>query len=80
MNNRIYINPDWFKGYLITHGEQNLGEQFFKTIEDAEEYLQHINNLLIEIEEQPIKDYEIKYKDCSSEIGPELIKELRKFV
>lgn len=80
MNQHIYINPDWYKGYLITSGEKNLGLQFFETIEEAEEYVQYVNNMLIEIGERPFEGYKIEYKDLSSEVGLELIKELRKFI
>ena len=71
------INPNWFKGYVIKYGGENVIEQFFETVEDADSYLQHINTLLVSAGSNPIKDYTVEYEDCSDEITPELIKELR---
>ncbi len=76
----FYINPNWFKGYVIKYGGKNVIEQFFETVDDAEGYLQHINTLLVSAGSNPIKDYTVEYEDCSGEITPELIKELRMYI
>lgn len=44
-----------------------------KTLED-------INTLLVSAGSNPIKDYTVEYEDCSGEITPELIKELRVYI
>ena len=77
---RFYISPNWFKGYVIKYGGKNVIEQFFETVDDAEGYLQHINTLLVSAGSNPIKDYTVEYEDCSGEITPELIKELRMYI
>lgn len=74
------INPSWFKGYVIRYGGKNAIEQFFDTVKDAEDYLRHINTLLVSAGSDPIKDYTVEYEDYSGEITPELIKELRMYI
>ena len=49
-------------------------------MKDAEGYLQYINTLLVSAGSNPIKDYTVEYEDCSGEITPELIKELRMYI